>query len=326
MMDLRQDIYYQKDYVALYLKEGDSIFEFEYTEGDKTFYQLTIKRPIRQVGEVLLDEIYYDLETAYGYGGYLCNTDDMVFIEKAWTAYQNKCKEENIIAEFVRYHPFNESHFILKNQFSFYTKDRNVVLMDLSLSDEERWEGYASRTRGKLRKCDRELKIRKSEDIGAFMKLYNETMDKNNAQSFFYFDKDFYNKVLKIKEIELYNIYYEETILSSSFYIFSRDFVHYFLSGNNYNVQKNHNANYFIFEKIASIAKERGIKYFNLGGGRSGDPEDSLFKYKSLFSDYNRPFFLSGAIYNKEKYDELNQLWQTQNPEHEVKFFLKYRI
>lgn len=324
MMDLRQDIYYQKDYVALYLKEGDSIFEFEYTEGDKTFYQLTIKRPIRQVGEVLLDEIYYDLETAYGYGGYLCNTDDMVFIEKAWTAYQNKCKEENIVAEFVRYHPFNTCYQLLPHDF--LAVNRKIVYVDLTLPQEERWAYYSSNVRNILRKCSKNLQFIKTENIEDFINLYEETMRKNNADAFYFFDQNYFRKLCEMSSFELYEVRDRENqLLSMAFFNFSEAYAHYHLSANNYKINTQ-NSNYFILEQAMDLAQAKGCEKFLLGGGRTPDDEDSLLKFKKKFAPNEKEFHIAGNIYNKEKYDELNQLWQTQNPEHEVKFFLKYRI
>ena len=42
-MNLLNDIYYSKDYISLYLKEKEEIFEFLYKDGDYIFYNLAIK-------------------------------------------------------------------------------------------------------------------------------------------------------------------------------------------------------------------------------------------------------------------------------------------
>ena len=55
-MNLLDDIYYQKEYISLYLKEGEEIFEFNYTEGDFFFINLAIKRPIKKIGDIILED------------------------------------------------------------------------------------------------------------------------------------------------------------------------------------------------------------------------------------------------------------------------------
>jgi methionyl-tRNA formyltransferase len=97
-INLLHDIYYKKKYVALYLKDGDSIFKFKYQEDNNIFYNIAIKRPILKIGNVRLDDIYYDLETAYGYGGFYTNCNEIDFIKKAMSSYTQRCKEEKIIA------------------------------------------------------------------------------------------------------------------------------------------------------------------------------------------------------------------------------------
>ena len=99
-MNLLDDIYYQKEYISLYLKEGEEIFEFNYTEGDFLFTNLAIKRPIEKIGEIILEEKYFDIETVYGYGGIYSNTDNNLFLQKALEYYKEYCHENQVIAPF----------------------------------------------------------------------------------------------------------------------------------------------------------------------------------------------------------------------------------
>lgn len=63
-----------------------------------------------------------------------------------------------------------------------------------------------------------------------------------------------------------------------------------------------------------------------LGGGRSNAANDSLFKFKSKFSPKSLPFYIAGKIYQPKIYEKLNQLWQQQNPNKRLNYFLKYRV
>ena len=46
-MNLLEDIYYQKEYISLYLKDEEEIFEFNYSQGDFFFINIGIKKPIK---------------------------------------------------------------------------------------------------------------------------------------------------------------------------------------------------------------------------------------------------------------------------------------
>jgi len=323
-MNLIYDIYYSKEYLSLYLKDNEEIFEFEYKEGHHLFYNIAIKRPITKIGDKKIDDGYFDLETAYGYGGFYTNTKDEVFISKALSEYEAKCKNEKIIAEFIRFHTFNEFPISHSNYFDMNIYDRDVVYVDLTLSRDESWKNYSTKTRNILRKCERELTFVISDDIKKFIELYEKTMDKNNANEFYYFPKSYFEKLMKNKDIELYEIQKEGVVISSAFFMFSDEFGHYHLSANNYEMRQ-YNANYFILDKIFDVAKEKQKKYFILGGGTTSFKDDSLLKFKQKFSKERKPFYISGKIFNQEKYDEYTILWKKQSI-NDISYFLKYRL
>lgn len=322
--DLFNDIYYQKEYIALYLKDKEEIFEFRYKENGNTFYNIAIKRPILSIGNIDLNKTYYDLETAYGYGGYYSDNDGEDFLSSALKKYQEYCIEENIIAEFIRFHPFNDIHNFLNNYFDLFVHDRDTIYVDASLSKEERWKKYSSKMRNILRKCEKELIFKKSNDIESFISLYEKTMRRNVADDFYFFDKSYFQELITLNNIELYEVLYNEIVISSSFFMFSEDYGHYHLSANNYEYRK-HNANYYILDSIFDIAYQRGIKQFLLGGGRTNLDGDLLLKFKEKFSSLKKNFYIAGKIYNKKIYEEYVNIWQEQSEEN-IKYFLKYRL
>lgn len=323
-LNLLEDIYYSKEYVSLYLKQDETIFEFKYQENEHIFYNIAIKRPIKKIGDIDTFDGYFDLETAYGYGGFVINTDDKEFILNAVSQYQKKCFDENIIAEFIRFHPFNEFPIKYQELFDMNIYDRDVVYVDLELSKEERWNSYSSKTRNILRKCEKELIFEQSTNINKFVELYEQTMNKNNAGEFYYFSKDYYEQLLKNISIDLYAVKKDEQVISSAFFMQSDEFVHYHLSANDYNMRQ-YNANYFILDQMFELAKKNNKKYFYLGGGTTSNKDDSLLKFKQKFSSLTKQFYISGRIYNNEIYSKYRQVWEQQSKE-EIKYFLKYRL
>lgn len=323
-MNLLNDVYYSKEYISLYLKENEELFEFKYQDGQNIFYNISIKRPISKIGNIEITDGFYDLETAYGYGGYFVNTDDKDFLFNAFEAYKKRCENENIIAEFIRFHPFNS--FPKKNEefLNMNILDREVVCVDLSLSKDERWQKYSSNTRNILRKCEKELIFRKSENLDKFIELYIKTMDKNSANGFYYFDKKYFEIMINLENIELYEVLKDGEIISSAFFIFAEEIGHYHLSANNYELRR-YNANYFILDSIFDIAKSRNKNYFLLGGGTTSNKEDTLFKFKNKFASFKELFYISGKIFNIDMYNQYVQMWEEQSLG-QINYFLKYRL
>ena len=94
--NLVEDIYYSIGYTSLYLKEEESLFVFNYKKGNDEFFNISIKRPINKIANEDIRDGYFDLETAYGYGGYYATTDNCEFLDNALEVYQKKCNDENI--------------------------------------------------------------------------------------------------------------------------------------------------------------------------------------------------------------------------------------
>lgn len=322
--NLLNDIYYSKDYLALYLKEGESIFDFKYVEEDSFFYNLSIKRPINVIGNLAISDGFFDLESVYGYGGILTNTTDKKFIDRAMTQYIEKCQSENIIAEFFRFHPFNFFSESFPDYFDMHVYDRDIVWIDLSVSSDDRWKDYSTTTRNILRKCKKSLSFNRAYDVKDFLRLYVKTMDRHNASDFYYFTDEYYKNLLEIDGVELYEVKMGESILGSALFIFSEEYVYYHLSANDADA-KSFNANYHMLESAFALAKERGKRFFILGGGVGSDNNDSLLAFKRKFSKLTRPFYICGKVYNEEAYVKYVSIWEKQTSENK-KYFLKYRL
>ncbi len=319
-MNLLNDIYYDKEYISLYLKEDEQLFEFEYINSNKIFKQITIKRPITNIGNIKVDDGFFDLETAYGYGGIYLNTNDTIFINKALTKYQEKCKDEKIIAEFMRFHPFNT--FPINNKvFDINIYDRDVVVINL---EQDILKSYSSKVRNIVKHSIENTTFQQSNDIDKFIELYTNTMDKNNADDFYFFDKQYFTNLICIKDVKLYEITFKDETIAMGFFIFSEDFIHYHLSANTALSYKL-NANYALLHNIFLEAQKSNKRYCILGGGLTSSQSDSLFKFKKKFSKELKPFYISGKVYDEKVYNQYNKIWQEQSSQ-EVKYFLKYRL
>ncbi len=322
--NLLDDIYYQKDYISLYLKKNESIFEFKFNEGDNFFYNIAIKRPITQIGNVSVEDGYFDLETVYGYGGYYTNSQDKVFIQRALAVYNEKCTKEKIVAEFIRFHPFNNFPIDNSDFLKFCIRDREVVYVDLNLTKDERWSTYSKKTRNLLRHCEKQLSFDKDGNLDNFSDLYDQTMQKNNAEDFYYFGDDYYQSITEKALASLFSVSADGHTVSSGFFMFSGIFAHYHLSAND-SEMRHYNANYYLLDQLFEEAKRSGKSFFLLGGGTTSCEADTLLKFKKKFSKLTKEFYIGGNIYNAEVYDRYNEIWDNQaqilSP-----YFLKYRL
>jgi UDP-N-acetylbacillosamine alanyltransferase len=325
LFDLFQDSYYQPAYSTLYLSSDDTVFEFNYEESKKKIVFRAIKKPIHHVAGHAINKPLYDLESHYGYGGPLSTSDEPEFLQRAFTAYRQKCADENIVCEFIRFHPYN---FIGKqaHYFDFHIYDRNVVVVDLAEDTTTRWQHYSKTTRNILRKAAQDLKVAINQlTIDDFIALYTQAMEKNGAADFYYFSPQYFKMLTQLPRVELISVTLNEVLLSCGYFMYGQDIAHYHLSANNSALSKE-NGNYFLLEAAFERAKALGCKKMMLGGGRTSNTEDSLLKFKQKFSNETLPFYIAGINFLPTIKNELNALWQKQYGNNLPPYFQPYRI
>lgn len=61
-------------------------------------------------------------------------------------------------------------------------------------------------------------------------------------------------------------------------------------------------------------AKAHGCHYVHFGGGTSGDPENSLLKYKMNFSQTLSEFWIGKKVHNQAVYDQIVEQWKQKYP------------
>ncbi|VAW63364.1 hypothetical protein MNBD_GAMMA11-1563 [hydrothermal vent metagenome] len=320
-VNLCNDIYFKDDYISLYLNNGNDAFCFEYTENSKKFISKSIKKPITKIGDVIIEDGFYDLETAYGYGGYCVNNDDKKFLNKALKEYEEACQREKIISEFIRFHPFNSFPVRNSKYLDFNMADRKIVVFDLK---KNILSSYKSKLRSVIKKSLSSVEIRESSNIDKFVELYELTMKKNKANEFYYFERALYEKLIALEQVRLYEARYENKVIAMAFFMFGDDFVHYHLSANSSESYR-YNANYALIHSLFGIAKQENKDYFILGGGSTSESNDPLLKFKEKFSKETRNFYIAGKIYNRRIYQKYCSLWEEQ-ADCNQKYFLKYRL
>lgn len=335
----KYDIYYSPNYVKAFQLHGDGeplLIYYENKKDDFKAMNVVMKRDISE-DENLKDKVdnntYFDLSTPYGYGGLLIegnkNIDKNIFNFKE--QYINYCINNNIVSEFVRFHPLNKNNESAESIYNVVDLSKTVSI-DLTTPDEI-WDNLVGKNRNVIRKAVKsDVKVYWGRDLRLlddFISLYNETMDRDKADEYYYFGEEYYKSVLEDLKYDMLFFYavVDNEIASIAMILLGEDYMHYHLSASNKNYYKIAANNYLLYE-AAAWGAENGFKKFHLGGG-VGSSKDSLFKFKKSFSkkDTETTFFIGKRVFIKELYEEFVNLSRTSlnHPEDNNDFFPLYR-
>lgn len=310
----KRDIYYTPEYYSLCENtEGGETCCFIFEIDNKIGLYPFIKNPIKLLGYDL-DKEYYDIQGAYGYNGIISSTDDPAFIESFWKSFDSYCKENDIIAEFTRFHPLLNNQRIASPKMQTLCSRYTVAL---DLTDDDIWmHQISSKNRNMIRKAEKEgVIIVESDDYETFRRLYDGTMTDLHADSFYFFPKSYYDEFkLRFKNNSMLCFaMLNERVIAGSLFMFSDDYAHYHLSGRDREYSR-YAANNLILWYAIQKAKERGCKWFHFGGGTTGNDDDSLLKFKKEFSKTLCEFWIGKRIHNQVVYDQIVDQWKSNHP------------
>lgn len=308
------DVYWLSGYVKAFHIHGDGdpmLFHYE-SDGCRGI-NVVMKRDVADdphfIGKIEKGK-YFDFASPYGYGGWIIegkNTEDL------FKTYEDWLQKNEIISEFVRFHP------MLQNQEKcgeFYEVIQlgEVVHMDLS-SPEDIWQNIVSKNRNMIRKAVKNDVViyngRFPEIYEKFRVIYNFTMDKDNAEEYYYFEPEFYESLLNDlpQNAQVFWAEKDGTVIAASIMLATNSRMNYHLSGSLREFSSLAPTNLLLYQ-AALWGNANGYKTLYLGGG-VGSGEDSLFKFKRAFykDDLNR-FYIGKKMYDTERYEMLVGLRQ----------------
>lgn len=331
-----RDIYYTHNIYSLYSKYGDgSPTCFVFTKNGNTALYPFLLNPINNFGYDLT-KTYYDIQGVYGYNGVLSDSVSPDFINSFYASFSDYCHSNNIIAEFTRFNPLLNNQEFSKNHLNVFY-DRETIKLNLDLDYDTIWSTqYSSKNRNMIRKAQKlgynsEIIDNPSESqIGNFIEIYHNSMRHANATKYFYFDNEYFNNIFKLlsENSSLINIVDSaNNVVCSAIVFFISKYCHYHLSGRGTMVDNS--INNFLLDQLVKIAQLRNKKVLHLGGGRSSDPHDTLFKFKAEFSKERNHFFIGTKVWDSEIYKEVIRQWENRYPEKTEQFgklLLRYRL
>lgn len=142
----------------------------------------------------------------------------------------------------------------------------------------------------------------------------------------YYFDEQYFNHLLKSEVIEskLLLCYFEGSITSGAIITFTNDVMQIHLTGTSTDYLRDSPMK-LIFDEASELGRNRNMRYLHIGSGVGG-AEDSLFHFKSGFSDQFFNLYTWRYIVNKSVYSTLINERNTSGKKPAGNLFPLYRF
>lgn len=219
---------------------------------------------------------YYDVQSPFPYGGPIATTNNINFINRAFQAYQEFCKKQNIIVEFIRFHPLLEN-------WRFYTGEvtpfRKTIWVDLTPHDLLR--SYCkNRVRTAIRKSIKNgvkvIVVDGKKFFPKFKELYYETILRLKTTALYHFNDDYLGAMCTWEKAYLTAAIYHDNIVAMLLSLIKGHILELHLIGLN-KLSNTLCATNLIYHEAFTMAKTLGCTAAHFGGGNSSDEnKDSL--------------------------------------------------
>lgn len=331
------DVYYLSGYNKAFKINGDGepvLIEWESGSGLSAICVLMLRNIAEDLrfANKIDAQGWLDATTPYGYGGFIFNnpiiqSEEVANLKRELLEWGSA---NNIISIVMRLHPVLGNAIDAETFMDVRTLG-NTITMDLE-SEEVINANLSSKNRNMIRKAQKSgVQIFHSKATPALMRdfkaIYEETMRRDEAAGYYYFDQDFYDSIMNdlSDNHEIFYAVYDEKIISMAIMIYSGQCLNYHLSGSLAEYRTLAAGN-LLLNEAARWGAKNGFKTFHLGGG-VGAGEDSLYKFKSAFNrNSDTQFALGSIIIDPERYEHLVKLRSEETSfNSDSKFFPLYR-
>lgn len=279
-----------------------------------------IVRPIRDSG--------LDATSPYGYPGpILLGAADTGFLDAAFGAVGRALGEQGIVSLFVRFHPLLND---VLPAGPGLVRHGDTVVIDLRLDEQEQWRqtrrDHRSQIRQAIKSGDRAAFDDSVSAFEGFKVLYRETMTRLHAESFYFFDDQYLDSLRALlgDRMRVVTVQVEGELAAACLVTEVNRIVQYHLLGTSERHARRRPSK-LIVHFVTGWARERGDRWFHLGGGRGG-PNDTLLQFKEGFSHVHRSYHTYRMIIDADAYARLcDQAGQVPDLSLETEFFPLYR-
>ena len=231
-------------------------------------------------------------------------------VEQFSIAFTKYCEENNIVCEFVRFHPMVENALDFKEIYN-PKWDRHTLGTNLKDYEDPVATEFTKHCRKRIRQAlNKGVTFKVTEhptDLSGFRDIYFDTMDRNEASDFYYFDDEYFKACVEhySDNLLLVEAIFEGQTIAAGMYFTYNKWIHIHLSGTRHEFLSMSPA-YVLRYALALWGKEHGYEMIHHGGGRSNDPEDSLYLFKEQFATNTKfDFYVGRKVWLKDKYMEI---------------------
>ncbi|HOV80659.1 MAG TPA: GNAT family N-acetyltransferase [Bacillota bacterium] len=327
---LNPDLHYRPEYCGLFRDSGEPRL-FVYREGNVSVIYPFLLRKIDPVSmpRIKTGQDLYDITSPYGYGGPLADAaaDENVW-DNFYGCFSGYCEKNDIITEFIRFHPLLGNHRRMTKHVQV-ERISSVICVDLNQTDEKIWAGYKRNNRKNIKKAYREgLKVVLEETparFADFISIYRHTMWRNQAAKFYFFTDDFFDGIHQALSGHFLYAYtlLGGKVVSAELLLYNDTYIHSYLGGTLEQFYE-YRPNNILKHETIKWAKNRGIRFFLLGGGRSDG--DGIYRYKLSFArDGVFDFYVGKKVHNFKAVEMLEKMMAARKPREGGHYFPSYR-
>ncbi len=338
----RRDVYFQPEYIQAYVNSADvEAYCAIYVSDSAILMYPFLKSRLIQENDLSKGESLYDIQSAYGYGGPVVNSEgeDPLFLQQAWGLFAKWCDEERVVTEFVRFHPLLENVRWASTSMDTF-EDRKTVSIELeSYESDLKNTSYYRRHRQMLNKAARmgfsfNVLPAKTE-LDWFVPLYLKTQESLQAGSDTRFTVDYFKTLTAGlgQSTWLGVVRNSDGITAATLVLEGPTCLHSHLMGYRKDIPTAGMTN-LLYHGIALEGANRNKALLHMGGGLAAseeDPlfrfeEDPLFRFKASLGPSRAVFCLGTLCHNHDKYAELGLEWESRNGPRPKNYFQFYRL
>ncbi len=139
------------------------------------------------------------------------------------------------------------------------------------------------------------------------MDVYYSTMSRDNAADFYYFGKEYFQKMIASfpDHIITGKVFLKDTLIAMGVYFRYGRFLHAHLSGT-LSEYLTYSPAYILKYALALYGHEKGYEVIHYGGGSSRSLENGLYRFKKEFGQNTEfDFYVAKKIWNEEIYRKM---------------------
>lgn len=294
--DTQLGVYHQEEYLqaATSLEREGELQVFRHGEA---VVPLIVKSLPSQCGTD------FDAITPYDFSGPVLQGESA---NQVWEALRFWAVERGIVSAFLRFHPFHENAMRWERLSGLeIIESAHNVVVDL-FDHEEMVSSFKPSVVRDVKVARRfeaafDLSPIDSSGLDAFIPLYTLTMERNQANKFYYFPRFFFDQLFNTLSDRwlIAMVRVENEVVASALVLLDGLTAYYYLACSNDNGRKACAMNFLVHELSIALAATN-LEKLHLGGGG-----ENLRKFKQRFGPNRVPYYVGRAIFDHQRYEQL---------------------